>query len=201
MQNSLKIHVVALLFLASLASAPAAQTAWTNGSLGDWFIATNWSNGVPNLDQGTDGVIANSGTALVTRPLADAPNLFVGVPTGIGSTGTLLLAASGQGTAGYLSVPGVIIIGRSITATPSNGTLNISGGARLEGDELSIGYGTQASNGSFTISGAASSASVGTPLCRQRCRSGGFDRPKWRKRFTAARPFWHRALAPAGPLR
>ena len=36
------------------------------------FIATNWSNGVPNLDQGTDGVIANGGTALVTRPLADA---------------------------------------------------------------------------------------------------------------------------------
>ena len=162
----LRALVPALFIFAPLHSrtATAAQTFWHNPSLGDWFISTNWGNGLPNLTSGTDGIIANGGTALIASPLAEAPNLFVGVPTTLGNIGTLLLGASGPNTVGSLWVPGTIVVGRSTTATPSTGALNISGGATLtQGNNyFSVGYGTQASNGSFNISGTNSYASVTT---------------------------------------
>ena len=58
--------VFALLLV--LSPLTLGATDWT-GSLGDWFIAGNWSQGVPASN--SDASIGNGGTALVSADEAD----------------------------------------------------------------------------------------------------------------------------------
>src|SRR5436190_24069737 len=56
------------LFMTLRSSARATQTNW-KGSLGDWFINSNWSNGVPGgpIVAEQDAFITNGGTVLLNR--------------------------------------------------------------------------------------------------------------------------------------
>jgi T5SS/PEP-CTERM-associated repeat protein/autotransporter-associated beta strand protein len=71
-----------LLLTIALPCAVNAQTSWTNAGTGDWFTDTNWSSGVPTVDD--DATIDNAGTAQVSSGEADAQLLTVG-HGGIGS--------------------------------------------------------------------------------------------------------------------
>ncbi len=120
----------ALLLLLPVAKANAfGQTFWKNTSLGDWFIEANWLAVLP--DANTDAIIANGGTALITAPGAQAQNIFLGVVTNKGSTGTLTIAKPGVGSPGSLTVGNAMFIGRSSSGVVATGTLGVSGGAGL----------------------------------------------------------------------
>ncbi|MDQ6908611.1 MAG: hypothetical protein M3176_17450, partial [Chloroflexota bacterium] len=156
---------LSLLLASFQATADAATAAWTNPSLGDWFIAGNWvQSHVPNAND--EAVVGNGGTALINAPSAVALRLMIGVPViGGGRTGTLLMGASGANTGG-LTVGGDITIGESITAgATATGTVTVSAGARLAqtAGSLYIGQGTQGSTGTLTTSGASSSFQTSAP--------------------------------------
>src|SRR3954466_11728527 len=88
--NALKCAAV-LALLPALSPLALAQTDW-QGSLGDWFIASNWTQGVPASN--SDASIANGGTALVSSgsPHAQASILRIGN----GGNGTVLLSGNGR---------------------------------------------------------------------------------------------------------
>src|SRR5437763_8920264 len=149
-----------LLFLTSNAGY-AVQSDW-KASLGDWFISTNWTSaGVPNST--IEAVIANGGTALITAPGAEALDLFLGVPTGVGSTGTLLVTNNGS-SLGSLTIDNVALIAQSPAAGVTvTGTLTISNGASFfqpAGAAMTVASGTNPSHGNVTITGAGSSLNV-----------------------------------------
>jgi len=149
-----------LLFLTSNASY-GVQSDW-KASLGDWFISTNWTSaGVPNST--IDAVIANGGTALITAPGAEALDLFLGAPTGVGSTGTLLVTNNGS-SLGSLTIDNLALIAQSPAAGVTvTGTLTISNGASLfqpAGAAMTVASGTNPSHGNITITGAGSSLNI-----------------------------------------
>jgi len=79
--SSGKLFIVAFYSI-GMAATTMAQTTWTNPSLGNWFVSSNWSNGVP----GSNGAsIANGGTALISSGGAGASNFSL-------SDGQLLLS-------------------------------------------------------------------------------------------------------------
>jgi T5SS/PEP-CTERM-associated repeat protein/autotransporter-associated beta strand protein len=155
----------ALVFLILQTSARAGIAAWNNPSLGDWFVATNWVNGVmPSASN--YAYMGNGGTALINAPSATAQQLFIGLPTKSGmANGTLLLGASG-GNTGALTVGGDIEIGESISAgIAANGNVTISTGALLQqqSGNLYIGRGTQGSAGTLKITDPGSIMTTGAP--------------------------------------
>ncbi|MFL6530026.1 MAG: beta strand repeat-containing protein [Chthoniobacterales bacterium] len=108
--------VFALLLV--LSPLTLGATDWT-GSLGDWFIAGNWSQGVPASN--SDASIGNGGTALVSAngPHAQASILRIGN----GGNGTVLVSGTGR-----LDFNTVCYVGETFVAA-GTGTLNISNGA------------------------------------------------------------------------
>ena len=121
--NRFSAAILAALLLLVSAQAGFAST-WTNTSLGDWFIAGNWSGGVPNA--ATDALINNGGTALLNAPGTTSDLLLGFVPdaaTG-GGNGTLLVSNAGRLTTEFITVGSV-----RFDPTPViTGTLNISSG-------------------------------------------------------------------------
>lgn len=66
---------VLLLVAASIGAGPVwgqAQTSWVVDS-GDWFVESNWNNGVP--DESTDAIIGNDGTVTVDSEGAEVDRI------------------------------------------------------------------------------------------------------------------------------
>ncbi|MGI9087097.1 MAG: hypothetical protein ACR2HH_05050 [Chthoniobacterales bacterium] len=156
-----------LLFILTLqTSANAALDAWQNSSLGDWFVASNWTFeiGVPTAT--TDVEIGTGGTALINAPNAVAQAFLIGVPTSsAATTGSVILGASG-GSRGSLTVSSEIDIGASsVAGRVANGTVTVSAGTSLkqESGNLYIGFGNQGSTGRLTITDPGSIMSTAAP--------------------------------------
>jgi T5SS/PEP-CTERM-associated repeat protein/autotransporter-associated beta strand protein len=165
--NSRRFFVLAIAIFCGMQTSADAVTdsVWQNSSLGDWFFASNWSSalGVPNA--GIGARIGNGGTALINAPSAQAAELFIGAPTTTGSSGTLLMGASG-GNRGSLTVASDIHIGYSnTTGFVGNGNVTVSAGASLlqQSGNLNIGEGSHGSTGSLTITDANSFMTTAAP--------------------------------------
>jgi T5SS/PEP-CTERM-associated repeat protein/autotransporter-associated beta strand protein len=147
-------------------SADAVTTSvWQNTSLGDWFLASNWSSAIGVPTASIEARIGNGGTALISAPSAQAEGLFIGAPTTTGSSGALLLGASG-GNTGFLTVASDIHIGYSnTTGFVGNGSVTISAGAALQqqSGNFNIGEGAQGSTGSLTITDPNSFMTTAAP--------------------------------------
>ncbi len=164
-----------LLFpiLAAATSPLCAQyTGWTNLGEGDWNVAGNWHNGVPN--SGVWAVISNSGTATLNNAHGEASDLTLGAA----GTGTLKIENGGSLTTEYfylgynsntdvgvLTVTGANSI-LSLTSTISSnianagsGTLNILDGAMVTGRNFSVAD-REDSIGDVLLSGSGSKWTV-----------------------------------------
>src|ERR1700754_2020122 len=88
-----------------LAVSPALgqQTLWKQVPLGDWFIASNWTAGVPHSGNSAIFGSPNPDGALITTFGAQAQNVYIGVIVTnaggavTGRKGSLTLAAPGGG--------------------------------------------------------------------------------------------------------
>jgi T5SS/PEP-CTERM-associated repeat protein/autotransporter-associated beta strand protein len=159
--------LTALLLLAGVPAAKAAATFWTNTSLGDWFIDTNWDSGVPNAN--TTAIINNGATVFLNAPGAIADDVFVGdAEAGSVGNGTLLMSTGTSGVPGSLTANSVSC-GLSFTNQTQvvSGTINISNGASVTATGLrierpygvAIGDGTSnghRAGGSVDVNGAGS---------------------------------------------
>src|SRR4051794_7452754 len=106
-----RVLLIAVLpWLLAPPNSSGQQTFWRQDvPLGDWFIAGNWTAGVPTSTHDAIFGRAMANGALVTTPGAQANNVFVGVVvTGMngGSKGSLTVAAPGGG-----GTPGTLTIG------------------------------------------------------------------------------------------
>jgi T5SS/PEP-CTERM-associated repeat protein len=113
-------------------SAPAQSTNWTNSSLGDWFIASNWSNGVPGAGPRLNAVISNGGTALINAgsfASFDA-SLDVGGPSGHGSLiiegGALLRQFDTEGSV-FANISGSVAVTDNGSYWGVNGPIDLTG--------------------------------------------------------------------------
>ena len=149
-------------------SASAQQSVWTNQVLGNWFIGTNWTNGVPAGNQ--FAFINNGGTAFINSPGAISSGLNVGGQFGggvllISNGGTLQqLDDAGIGTTNFTASVTVSGNGSRWTVNDSldvftNGTLRIENGADVESAAGRVD-GSNAVSGSATITGAGSTWTV-----------------------------------------
>lgn len=130
--------------------AAAGPTVWTNGALGDWSIASNWNNGVP--DETSMTYIVNGATALLGMSHGKASYLHIGGPAG-NSTLTL--------TNGWrLTVSDTTYVGDTSGQT---GTLNVMSGADLWSGSLIAGFSSQTS-GTVTVNGSGSTLLIGNLL-------------------------------------
>ena len=157
---------VVFCLVAGAPSASAQQTFWTNNSLGDWFISTNWSPVIPTAthDAAFGRSSAGSG-ALISTPGAVAQNVFVGVAvtgTGGGGNGTLTLAApGGGGPPGNLTVGNRLVIGQSNATIVGNGTLNISGGGDVFSNSVEVALNSNGPFGTINIADPGSNLNTG----------------------------------------
>ena len=135
-----------LLGPALMAASASAQvgTLWTNPTLGNWFVASNWSFGVPN--SGLIAEINNGGDALVDAPGAVAAFLYLG-DSGSGSA-----IVRGSGT---LTLNGILNVW--------SGSLDVNSGGRLVllqppilGATTEIGENGYSTTGTVLVTGAGS---------------------------------------------
>ncbi|MBA3481837.1 MAG: hypothetical protein H0T51_08485, partial [Pirellulales bacterium] len=63
-------------YAATFGSCPTPSTSWVADGPGDWFIAANWSDGVPTAS--TNAHVDNGGTAQIMNPSAVARNVSLG---------------------------------------------------------------------------------------------------------------------------
>ncbi|MGI9086536.1 MAG: beta strand repeat-containing protein [Chthoniobacterales bacterium] len=144
--------------------ARAAQTRWVFNSLGNWFISSNWTAGVP--DSTSDAIIRSGGTAFINAPGAATSLLRIGLPLAGGPDGGTLLLGASNGTIGDLTIGSDIYIGNSTTAGDSpTGTVTVSAGAKVlqNAGSLFIGTGTAGATGNLTITGTNSFMSTAAP--------------------------------------
>ena len=73
----------------------AQTTNWIAPGSADWFTATNWDNGVPNLTSTPTATIANGGTANIDGSPAQAGALTIGTADD-SSPGTLTITGGGS---------------------------------------------------------------------------------------------------------
>jgi T5SS/PEP-CTERM-associated repeat protein/autotransporter-associated beta strand protein len=154
----LQIIAPALLLISTLETSAAQDTPttdWNNSSsLGDWFVDTNWTSGVPNST--TDARIRDSGFVLISAPSASAHDLYVGLTiNGLQGDGTLQVSQAGSATPGSLTVNNLYVGTQdpnTATFTKSTGTLVIEKGATVvsSNTDLLIGSGYQ-STGTVTV--------------------------------------------------
>ncbi|MDQ6625100.1 MAG: putative Ig domain-containing protein [Verrucomicrobiota bacterium] len=161
-----RVFFVVFVILSAVGSTAHAVTdLWQNKSLGDWFVASNWSTGVGVPTSSIDVFIGSGGTAFINAPSAQAQTLTVGAPTTTASTGSLLMGASG-GTFGSLSVTSEIDVGESVSAgIVATGNLTVSAGAFLtqQSGNTYVGRGTQGSTGTLKITDVNSVMNTGLP--------------------------------------
>lgn len=115
------------LAVASLAvsSGAAFSSIWTNPTVGNWAISSNWFFGIiPTSSQNAD--IDNGGLALVTATDAAASNLYLGETPSSGQSGFVDV----QG-AGALSIGSGIYV--------YNGTLRVTSGAVASASSTDVG--------------------------------------------------------------
>lgn len=157
------IVVLLAVLLAAPSSRAQSTTTWF-GSVGDWSVAANWSNGEPTAT--STAVLTFAGTVNVTQPGEVCRSLWLGMTGGIVSAvitgGTLSVSDSlrvgavGSGSVQHQS--GTVSAGKVILGSPgqSGSYLHFAGSlttARLE-------CGTRAINSSGTYS-----SSVQSPVC------------------------------------
>ncbi|MEX2168355.1 MAG: hypothetical protein WD851_03520 [Pirellulales bacterium] len=148
--------LVATLLLAWLLAtgSASAETFWVASGVGNWYVAANWSAGVPNIV--TVAEINNGGTAQLFDPGARADNMYLG--SNSGSSGTLEVSAGdaqfnvfllvGDRGAGALRIinnggvhvgwDGIIGLGSSGTGTA---TVNGTNSVWNIGGSLNVGFG------------------------------------------------------------
>ena len=114
------LATASLLALALGAAAPArAQTAWTGTTSTDWFIAGNWSAGVPTGGVNTTIDTITPNPTVVGAAGAQASTLFVG----FSSTGNLTIQNGGTSQAKKGTV------GSAASSSLTNGSLVSSSSA------------------------------------------------------------------------
>ncbi len=151
-----------LLGPALMAASASAQvgTLWTNPTLGNWFVASNWSFGVPN--SGLIAEINNGGDALVDAPGAVAAFLYLG-DSGSGSaivrgSGTLTLNGILNVWSGSLDVNSG---GRLVLLQPPIlGATTEIGSAYTTGTVLVTGAGSYLSAGETKLIGTSTSTGI-----------------------------------------
>ena len=127
---SATIAVIGVLIVAAAQCPrlPAATiTDWklAGPTTGDWFVAANWDNGVPNSS--LYAYVDNGGTVNINSGAAQASSVQVGV----NATGTL------SQTGGSLSIPNGLTMGNT---AGSNGTVTISDGSMSVNTAFNLGY-------------------------------------------------------------
>ena len=125
---------LAVLMLSSTA-AQAASTYWQNPGSGDWFVAANWSVGVPV--PGYWVYVKNGGTALIGSGQAWAGSLYIGdtAPGGVEQSGggleadTVRVRTSGiyDLSAGTLGVTDLRMAGTSSLFRQTGGSATVAG--------------------------------------------------------------------------
>src|ERR1700682_4806684 len=155
--------IPALLLLCSVRISFA--TNWTNTSLGDWFIDTNWDSGVPTA--ANSALIYNGGIAYITGAFANSDDLYVGTffDSGTpGGNGTLLLSAS-SGNPGSLTATdmyvGYLRFGSPSPASTITGNVNIAGGSSVHTKGTTYyGYGVDIGDSSSDRNGGPAAGTV-----------------------------------------
>ncbi len=176
MQKTARLLGFTLTALLSAAASKGARadTNWAN-SFGDWFIASNWDNGIPGILLGPQqAYITNNGTALMNR-LVDTgfgvgPAFFTDLHLGFlkNTSGTLLMTNSGGAAAASMQLQSLWVGegGLPGSGTGATGTLSVANGASIvvqascfmgicNGGYLRIASGSQAT-GTTTINGSGS---------------------------------------------
>ncbi|MDP3158811.1 MAG: autotransporter domain-containing protein, partial [Reyranella sp.] len=132
-----------MLALALGAATPArGQTAWTGTTSTDWFVAGNWSAGVPTGGVNTTIDTITPNPTVVGAAGAQASTLFVG----FSDTGNLTIQNGGTLTAGAIDIG---------TLTFSTGTVTVSNGGTVNGSTTQVG-GLSSNANSVTVDGVGS---------------------------------------------
>ena len=182
-KNAILLAIAAFALSTSSAFAQGQctlSTTWTFPSTGNWFTASNWSNGVPNSV--TAANINNGGTAQIGSVLnANACSLTLGNDTSnsgavsVGGsagltvansvviankgTGTLTIATGGTVTSGSASIAvqtGQVWTSNGMVTVNAGASWTINGNLSLGAGTATMGFGvTPTSAGSVTVSGTA----------------------------------------------
>ncbi|MEX2168640.1 MAG: autotransporter-associated beta strand repeat-containing protein [Pirellulales bacterium] len=152
-------------------TASAQTTSWTNPTLGDWFIGSNWSSGVPYACSSCDHhAYIEQGTALINTRGAQADFLDIGgifdASLLITNSGTLFQLEDAVIESGSNSALVTVSGNQSEWNAPDgdilvggNGTLRIENGGLVGSDSgLIAGFGS--GNGSVIVTGAGSTWAV-----------------------------------------
>jgi T5SS/PEP-CTERM-associated repeat protein len=144
-KSRLRLTFGCLMLLIGLLSADDAwsqQTTWTNPGVGNWSIASNWSNGVPNT--GLFANINDNGLAFIDAPGAGAFILKLGV---LSNPGTVEVSGAGRLNLNQIWA--------------DNGTLSISAGGQVSTSDFGGSYarteiGEYSNNGHVIVDGNGS---------------------------------------------
>jgi T5SS/PEP-CTERM-associated repeat protein len=160
---------------AGVARAQTQSTNWTNPTLGNWFIGTNWSNGVPGAGPTVKAVISNGGTALIDAGsnAIFSGSLDIGGPAGHGSMivdgGALLRQYDSVSVLGSANISGSVVVSDNGSYWGLNEAINLSGSGTFTVENAAtvssgIDGGAQndlEGNGVATVTGAGSTWSAG----------------------------------------
>jgi uncharacterized protein with beta-barrel porin domain len=164
------------------------NTDWANPGTGNWFVSTNWSNGIPNST--ATAVVANGGTAVVEAsptPPPDcksanrieirSPQSNAAQKTATAQVGTLIIGSlNGPGGTVIIGPGGILDVFQSLTVEANGslrsltgravyvlhgGTVTNSGTIMGAGTALEMdGGGTVDNNQNALISGGSSSYGI-----------------------------------------
>ena len=116
----------------------ATQTSWSNFPIGDWFIDSNWSNGIPGdgFHASQSAFITNDGTCLLNHLDAiNQPAVALDVSVGFirNTSGTLLVTRSGAASPAILHAQSLSIGvgGGPAAGTGATGNVTVSSGASI----------------------------------------------------------------------
>ncbi|MDP1866459.1 MAG: hypothetical protein Q8L13_08980, partial [Bradyrhizobium sp.] len=147
------LATASVLALALGAATPArGQTAWTGTTSTDWFVAGNWSAGVPTGGVNTTIDTITPNPTVVGAAGAQASTLFVG----FSSTGNLTIQNGGTLTAGAIDI-GTTIGGTGTVTVSNGGTVSVSTttvGASFNANSVTVdGVGSTWTNSDYFIVG------------------------------------------------
>lgn len=156
-------------------SASAQSTTWTNSSLGNWFIASNWSNGVPGAGPDLEAVISNGGTALINAGsfASYSGGLDVGGPSGHGSVvvdgGATLRQFGSIHVSTFANISGSVDVSGNGSYWGVNGPIDLSGsgtftvenGADVLSAQSVVAQSDIEGNSLATVTGAGSTWAAG----------------------------------------
>ncbi len=155
-------------FLWSAVGADAQTTSWI-GTVGDWGVAGNWSDGEPT--PGTDVVIPNAATVSVTQDGEACKSLTTGTLGGptlfidsgsLAVTGRLHVASMVSGVVSHRG--GTVTAGDLLVTSPgASGSYTMTGGSLTLGSAV-IGYNDVGMAGSFVQSLTSPSCTINGPL-------------------------------------